>query len=278
MRRALPAISFLSAAFLIALSVTACSSSDDKSADDTARSISDQDLSQMVLRLEQFPLEYQGFNASDKNGARTLEERVDEAFDHDKSRARLQQFGFVSGYHTTYELQQPSNPTPGGNACDVTIWALGYRSQQCGTDTATLDPTTPSPNLMIASMMRWGNCDAANGLIAANCRFVNAEVPSLISPFANPLPNSHELRASWYYAAPPTAWWGHTSAWGLPNPAWPPIGPDVLNGTVPNVGGLAYKIPARLCYENTPADTTNYGGLSPVPLNFSRTTCYQAAQ
>jgi len=113
LRRALLAISFLSAAFLIALSVTACSSSDDKSVDDTARSISDQDLAQMILRLEQFPLEYQGFHASDKNGVRTLEVQVASAFDPDRTRSRLEKFGFASSYDASYSNPLFDSKSPG---------------------------------------------------------------------------------------------------------------------------------------------------------------------
>ena len=49
---------------------------------------------------------------------------------------------------------------------------------------------------------------------------------------------------------------------------WPPIGPDVLTGTITNVGGHASKNPAQLCYENT--SKTN--GV----LNFNANNCYSS--
>src|SRR5439155_9779614 len=67
------------------------------------------------------------------------------------------------------------------------------------------------------------------------------------------------------------AWWG--TPWGIPR--WPVAGPDVTGGNVPNTGGLADKIPARLCYENSVADTAyavDASGLRPIVFNAA--TCY----
>lgn len=102
------------------------------------------------------------------------------------------------------------------------------------------------------------------------------EVPSAITNFpSSPVPASQTLVPSWYLSAQP-GWWA--TAFGTPG--WPAIGPDVVaSGTAaaPNVaatptGGHAYKIPARLCFENT-ADDLSFGVSPPVKL-FDAAACY----
>jgi len=124
--------------------------------------------------------------------------------------------------------------------------------------------------------MRWGNYDVVNNTV----RFVNAEVPTTAPAYPNQVPGSQALPASFYLSAKPTAWW--RTPWG--SPPWPAIGPDVTGGNVTSgsgaastLGGHAYKIPARLCFENSRRDTVNYGGLSPVPIVFNANDCYGAA-
>jgi len=125
----------------------------------------------------------------------------------------------------------------------------------------------PADSLVALTSMRWGNYDVVNDAV----RFVNADVPSGISLFANPVPASQTLPPSFYLTARPSAWWG--TPWGTP--PWPPIGPDVTGGTVTSgtstLGGHAHKIPARLCYENTPIDGT-YGSNNVLLFNASQ--CY----
>jgi hypothetical protein len=108
------------------------------------------------------------------------------------------------------------------------------------------------------TLMRWGNWDSSG-----------------IANFSNPVPASQALPASFYRAAQPP-WWG--TPWGTP--PWPPIGPDVSNGNAPNTatsptGGHANKIPARLCFENTPVDPA-YPSSNPRILLFNGSSCYQA--
>jgi hypothetical protein len=69
------------------------------------------------------------------------------------------------------------------------------------------------------------------------------------SPFQNPLPAAETLPASFFLSSKPS-WWD--TAFGTP--PWPAIGPDVTGG--PGPGGHAYAIPAELCYENTPNDSS----------------------
>src|SRR2546425_11930843 len=72
--------------------------------------------------------------------------------------------------------------------------------------------------------------------------------------------------SSFYLSAKPS-WW--STPWGTP--PWPAIGPDVTGGNVAGYAGHAYKIPARLCYENSAIDPA-YGGNN-VRL-FNPSSCY----
>jgi hypothetical protein len=106
--------------------------------------------------------------------------------------------------------------------------------------------------------MRWGNYDVVNN----TTRFENAEVPSGIANFANPVPSSQTLPASLYLAAKPS-WWPSAKA-------WPPIGPDVTGGNIPNVGGHAYTIPAQDCYGTMGGAADGAGSV----LSFNAANCY----
>ena len=109
----------------------------------------------------------------------------------------------------------------------------------------------PNDSLVSATLFRWGNYDTVTG----TSRFLASEVPSGLSQYANPVPSSQTLPASFYLSAKPS-WWGSTP--------WPAIGPDVAGGTGP--GGHAFSAPAHLCYDNT--SKTN--GI----LNFNAANCY----
>ena len=121
--------------------------------------------------------------------------------------------------------------------------------------------TVPPDPLVVATLMRWGNYDTANGA----SRFEASEVPSGLSKYANAVPASQALPASFYLASKP-AWWPASKA-------WPPIGPDVTGGSVSGLNGHVNTIPAEDCYRNVmggPADGS--GGV----LGFDATTCYAA--
>ena len=113
-----------------------------------------------------------------------------------------------------------------------------------------------------ATLMRWGNYDTVTGAVRWNA----AEVPSVLTNFANPVPVNNILPSSFYLSAKPS-WW--STPWGTP--PWPAIGPDVTGGNVAGYAGHAYKIPARLCYENSAIDPA-YGGNN-VRL-FNPSSCY----
>jgi len=73
---------------------------------------------------------------------------------------------------------------------------------------------------------------------------------------------SHTLPPSFYRSVQPP-WW--QTPWGTPS--WPAIGPDVSEGEVAGVSGHVHKIPAQLCFENSPSDGN--GGII-----FDASTCY----
>ena len=144
------------------------------------------------------------------------------------------------GYHTIYQANS-----------DQAIWIIGFKGGAAG----SFDPIANS------SLLRWGNYDTVN----ATVRWLTSEIPIASIPFVNgnPLPANHNLPASFFLSSRPAFW---VTPWGTP--AWPPIGPDVTGGSsVVGPGGFAYKIPARLCYENSPKDVNGI-------LTFNAGNCY----
>jgi len=142
----------------------------------------------------------------------------------------------TSGYHTTYEVDQTTN--------DQAIYTFG-----AGTT------NVPNDASVQANVMRWGNYDSAS----ATVRFVNAEVPSGISQFANSVPSTQNLPASFYLSSKPS-WWPSS----IP---WPAIGPDVTGGNISGLGGHANVIPAKACFNNSSRDANGY-------LLFLASNCY----
>jgi hypothetical protein len=136
--------------------------------------------------------------------------------------------------------------------------------------------TVPSDSLVASTLMRWGNYDVVSGAVrwcgnssspgwATTCGSVS-EVPMGLSKYANAVPATTALPASFYLSAKP-AWWPSGKA-------WPPIGPDVTGGNSPNAGGHAYTIPAEDCYLNVMGGApSGTGGV----LTFSASRCYSTA-
>jgi hypothetical protein len=149
--------------------------------------------------------------------------------------------------HTLYQY----TTTPAQSAGDLAVYLLGTGPTTC---CQSGDP------LVVSTLFRWGNYDTVNNAV----RFVSSEVPSGLSLYANPVPASQTLPASFYLSARP-GWWGT-----MP---WPAIGPDVTGGDIPGVAGHAYKIPAQVCY-------VNMGGLAdgtgPI-LTFNASGCYSGS-
>jgi hypothetical protein len=135
-------------------------------------------------------------------------------------------------------------------------------------------PSNVSTDSEVASgALRWGNYDTVTGAVrwcgnssdtgwSTTCASTS-EVPTGLAAYANSVPASETLPASFYLTSKPS-WWPSTKA-------WPPIGPDVTGGNVANVGGHANTIPAQDCYLNVmqgPPDGT--GNV----LNFDASLCY----
>jgi hypothetical protein len=150
-----------------------------------------------------------------------------------------------TGYYNSYESNLVDN--------DTAIFAFGVPDNR----------RTASPDSRVATtLLRWGNYDTVTGAP----RFLPGEAPTGLADYPNAVPGSQSLPPSFYLSARP-AWWG--TPWGTP--AWPPIGPDVSGGDVPGFAGHAWKIPARLCYENTSVDSA-YGSANVLAFNASN--CY----
>jgi hypothetical protein len=151
-----------------------------------------------------------------------------------------------SPYHTKYA----SNI--GVNARAV-IYDLGAGNGAAPGMVVLADP------YVTTSLMRWGNYD----VVHAGTQWSSSEVPSgLTDGYANPVPASEALPASFWTRSKPS-WWGSVP--------WPAIGPDVTGGSVPGVGGHVYLNPAANCYLKTMGGPTDGTG---SVLRFSGQTCY----
>jgi hypothetical protein len=123
--------------------------------------------------------------------------------------------------------------------------------------------------LASSSLLRWGNCDTVTG----TCRFQSSEVPVVLAgnaaPFANTVPSSSTLPASFFMSttAHPSGgtglnWWKVCKSWiSFPSTCaayttqpFPAVGPDVTGG--PYVNGTAYDVPAAIAWKSLPIDPT----------------------
>jgi hypothetical protein len=129
---------------------------------------------------------------------------------------------------------------------DKSVYTLGYGLQNGGSGSPANDSLTAS------TLMRWGNYDTVNNTV----RWVASEVPSGIGSYANSVPASQALPASFYQSSKPS-WWG-----SMP---WPAVGPDVTGGS--SNAGHVYAIPAQTCFTSTSKDSS---GL----LVFNADKCY----
>jgi len=114
-----------------------------------------------------------------------------------------------------------------------------------------------------ATLLRWGNYDTVTG----NVHFSASEVPSTITNYANPVPPSTILPASFYLSGRPS-WWVFPLGTTAP---FPGIGPDVTGGNGP--GGYTYYIPAENCWYNVMHGVVGVSGL----LSFNANNCYSSA-
>jgi hypothetical protein len=134
------------------------------------------------------------------------------------------------------------------DATPSVIYRLGFAGANSGPGPEAGVSADP---LVAATAMRWGNYDSVN----AAARFVSSDVPSGLSQYANPVPASQSLPASFFLDSKP----GFFAA-GTP---WPPIGPDVTGGTMSgNGGGHAYTIPARNCYTSISGNINRFNAVA----------------
>jgi len=136
--------------------------------------------------------------------------------------------------------------------------------------------TVPADSVVAPTLMRWGNYDVVTAAVrwcgnssnpgwATTCGSTS-EVPTGLSKYANAVPATTSLPASFYLSAKP-AWWPSGKA-------WPPIGPDVTGGNIAGVGGHAYTTPAQDCYLNVMSGAANGTG---SVLTFNASRCYSSA-
>jgi hypothetical protein len=187
----------------------------------------------------------------------------------------------TSGIHKSYE--NGSNPP---------IYYIGQGGTE-GTVTVANDP------LVSSTLLRWGNYDTVTGAArwcgnssnpgwSTTCA-AKSEVPTGLSQYANEVPSSTTLPASFYYRSTPT-WWPSGKA-------WPPIGPDISSGNLglckggtysynmvtsssfctggtfagSEAGGHANSNPAMDCYLNGMGGPPDGSGPA---LTFNASACY----
>lgn len=192
----------------------------------------------------------------------------------------------TAGYHTNYKAAS----TATGDTLYASVVGCGAYPE-----TNTKDP------LSCPTSMLWGNYDTVTGATrwcgnssdpgwSTTCGSTS-EVPTGLSEYANAVPASTTLPASFIYSSQPS-WWPSGKA-------WPPIGPDVTGGNVgqcvggtyatseatssaqctggtmtPVGGGLVTSIPAMDCYLNVMGGTVNGTGGA---LTFDSNACYAAS-
>jgi hypothetical protein len=151
------------------------------------------------------------------------------------------------GYHTAYQCIANSTAPclPNGS---TTIFVLGYSGN--GGEVSTGYSYCTSPSCTSTSyydpqvgsyLFRWGNWDVVTNAVRwcgnssdpgwTTICGSKSEVPTGLAQYANAVPGSTTLPASFYYSSKPP-WW--TSA------PWPLIGPDVSGGNVGICSGGTY--------------------------------------
>jgi hypothetical protein len=179
----------------------------------------------------------------------------------------------IRGYSRFYNLI--------GNVLGQSGTSNGYQGRSApiyriGGGNSANGVTVPSDSLVASTLMRWGNYDVVTAAVrwcgnSTNPGWTTAcggtsEVPTGLSKYANAVPATTFLPASFYLTAKP-AWWPSGKA-------WPPIGPDVTGGNFAGVGGHVYTIPAQDCYLNVMGGAANGTG---SVLTFNASRCYSSA-
>jgi hypothetical protein len=164
-------------------------------------------------------------------------------------------YNFIGNVIGTPGLQKSYQSNAGG-ANSLAIYTLGSGNGFNGV-------SVPSDPNVAATLMRWGNYDTVSGAALWNASEVPSALTGVQAAFSNPVPASQILPGSFYLNSKPN-WWPAAKP-------WPPIGPDVTGGNIPNLGGHAYTIPAQDCFLNVMGGPSN--GTGPV-LTFNAATCY----
>lgn len=161
----------------------------------------------------------------------------------------------TSGYSTHYA--SITGDGTDNEVCNVSIYAFGHGGN-CVDNAVGAGPQNDA--LSAQTAVRWGNYDTANGAVlgctasgsnafssshnsacTSDERGDGAPVyPGMSSP-------STTLPESFYLPGAPV-WFGTT--------AFPPVGPDVTNGNLPNLGGFANSIPAYQAFMAASDDST----------------------
>jgi len=179
----------------------------------------------------------------------------------------------TSGVQTVYQEVAPA----GSGNCSTPssdVYLLGWKTGcvSAGSGSIVDDPLTSS------TVVRWGNYDVVNGAAQFNCSEVDS-VGAVTFSNANACPATNTLPISFYLSSRPS-WF--TTPWGTP--PWPPIGPDVTGGISSSLasdpdglGGHTYRIPAQLCYLNSPIDSAYPGANDRGVLLFNANMCYNSS-
>jgi len=172
--------------------------------------------------------------------------------------------GNVLGSSATANYITTTAPTTFGNY----VFNIGIGNTGQGA-TVPVDPAVPQ------TVYLWGNCDYTNagagGAPFTACNFASTYVPvsgnlsASQQAWAQTVPGSHALPASFYYSSKPS-WWPSSKP-------WPIIGPDVTGGNISATNGLANTNPAQDCYLSLPGATANGTG---GPFPFDANACYGA--
>jgi Divergent InlB B-repeat domain len=191
----------------------------------------------------------------------------------------------TTGVHSSYKIVSPTTGAYG-------IYYLNHGNTEGAV-------TVPSDSLTSSTLMLWGNYDTVTNAVrwcgnssdpgwSTTCASTS-EVPTGIGAYANAVPSSTTLPASFAYSSEPSF---------LSGKPWPLIGPDVASGnigtcgpagnyryamalssgqctgttfTASSPGGYSNSNPAMDCYLNTMSGPTDGTG---SVLTFNPTTCY----
>ncbi len=171
------------------------------------------------------------------------------------------------GYQDHYEdcaSPPPCNTPIGTGDPNKAIFIVGYANTGTTAGVVAYDP------LAYTTMVRWGNYDTVHRA----ARYLSSEVspggakafmPAVAVPSTQTIPNTFFLSET-----DRVTWWN--TPWGTP--PWPPIGPDVTAGNIPESDGRANKIPARLCFEKSAVDPLY--SLTPAIKSFEASACYRS--